>query len=123
MRAIDALHTEMLVDVQQLVSLVSGLKEDLPKIAAELGAHAGEVKSATQATRTEVQAMGEAFAAVIGKTLEAERKASRAARVEAEQLTKATLEGFTKYFWLLCGLVGLQAVLLIIVLVRFLASK
>lgn len=116
--ALDALHAELLVDVQTLVGAVATLKTELPAKLADIEASAEAVKASAKAATEEFQAMGHALVGVMRREIEAEREASALASRNAASTTKKALEQFTKNFWLLSGLTAANFLLGLAMVIR-----
>lgn len=119
----DALHAALLTDVNEVQRAVEGLhaevrnlKTSLPEIVSEISTEADQLKRTVKNTASEVEAMGKGLVGAVGRQLDVERQQSLKVHAETATLTKVTLDGFTKYFWLLMGLVGGNFVLMAILL-------
>ena len=114
---------ELLADVQHLAGEVHALELKLPEITADIKGSAEAVKAAAKTTLDDFQAMGHALMNVMTKEVSAQRTASLKANDQAANTTKGALGQFTKYFWLLIGLVGVNTVLLVALLVMTASSR
>ena len=113
---LDALHAELLVDVQELARNVEALKKDVPKLAADVLVSAEAVKAAASKSVADFQAMGQALLNVMNKNTDSERGAAIEANKKSAGATKVALEGFTKYFWLIAAIGGANLLLLVALL-------
>lgn len=113
---LDALHAELLVDVQRLAGEVHELQVQLPAITADIASSAEGVKVAARTAMTDFEAMGHGLMRAIRRQVDEERSASVTANAKSAQATKSALDQFTKYFWLLCGLTGMNTLLALAVL-------
>ncbi|MGJ7523720.1 hypothetical protein ACSFA0_24810 [Variovorax sp. LT1P1] len=114
---------ELLADVQHLAGEVHALELKLPEITADIKGSAEAVKAAAKTTLDDFQAMGHALMNVMTKEVSAQRTASLKANDQAANTTKGALGQFTKYFWLLIALVGVNTVLLVALLVMTASSR
>jgi hypothetical protein len=110
---LDALHAELLTDVQRLAAEVHDVQLKLPAIVADIRASADAVKVAADKNLSDFEAMGHGLVKVMRQEVTAQRAASLKANDQAANATKGALGQFTKYFWLLIGLLGVNSVLLI----------
>lgn len=109
--ALDALHAELLIDVQLLTQNVEGFKESIPKAVADLEGAADGVKAAAKSATTDFEAIGHALISVLRRNVEEERVAAAKANHESAMTTKRALEQFTKNFWLLTGLTAVNCLM------------
>ena len=107
---------ELIADVQQLAGEVHALELKLPEVTADIRGSAEAVKAAAKTTLDDFQAMGHALMNVMTKEVSAQRTASLKANDQAANATKGALGHFTKYFWLVIGLLGVNTVLTVALL-------
>ncbi|MDP9902418.1 hypothetical protein [Variovorax ginsengisoli] len=110
---LDALHAELLTDVQRLAAEVEELNLKLPAITADMRGSAGAVTAAADKTLSDFEAMGHALVKVIRQEVVVHRAESIKANDQAANATRGALGQFTKYFWLLIGLLGANSILLV----------
>jgi hypothetical protein len=113
---IEAVHAELLIDIQHLADEVHKLQLQLPAITADINGSAEGVKVAAGKALADFEAMGHGLVQVVRRQVEEERVASAKANAEAARATKSALEQFTKYFWLLCGLTCVNTLLVAAIL-------
>ena len=101
---LDALHTELLTEVQTLSINVEALKVDLPKLTTDILESSVDLQTKATKAKTDFEGMGHALIQVMKRNVEAEREASVLANAKAAGATKTALADFTKYFWLLAAL-------------------
>ncbi|PZQ76174.1 MAG: hypothetical protein DI563_07695 [Variovorax paradoxus] len=109
--AVEALHTELLVEVQELARTVYGFSESIPKAVGDLKAAAEGVAGAGQQATRDFEAMAEGLLKVLKAKIAEDRADSLQASITAAEVTKKALSNFTKYFWLLIGVAGGSLVL------------
>lgn len=112
-----AFHAELLEDVQRLAGEVHGLELKLPQITTDINASAVAMKVAAKTILDDYQAMGHALMNVMKHEVSAQRTASIKANDQAANATKTALGQFTKYFWLVIGILGVNTILLVALLV------
>jgi len=118
---LDALHTELLIEVQTLSINVEALKVDVPKLTAEILESAVNLQTTANKAKTDFEGMGHALIQVMKRNVEAEREASVLANSKAASATKTALVDFTKYFWLLAALSAVNVLLVAALLITRLA--
>ncbi|MDP9897345.1 hypothetical protein J2W32_006498 [Variovorax boronicumulans] len=114
--ALDALHAELLIDVQALAQNVEGFKGSIPKAVADIEGAAASVASATKSATSDFESMGHALIAILRRNISEERTAAIKANHESAMKTKHELEQFTKNFWLLTGLTAVNCLMLLALL-------
>lgn len=113
---LDALHAELLVDVQAATAEVAKLRTELPAILADIHGAAEALSGAAKTTTSDFEAMGHALVGVIRRHSVEEREAAALANLQSAKATKSALDQFTKNFWLLSGLTAVNALLLVTIL-------
>ena len=101
---LDALHSELLGEVQALTANVMHLKAELPSITQALQDSAARMSAVAAKTLTDFEAMGHALLEVSAQRSADERGAAAVAHVQNARTTEAALERFTHYFWMLSAL-------------------
>jgi hypothetical protein len=115
---LEALHAEMLGDLQELYVLLGEFRGDLPKLLAGLKTDADT--AAAQVTEAFSDFHGQAMA--LAEFIKA-RKIEvlgdiEHATVRNAALTKSAFDGVTKYFWLLGALGAFNLLAVVLLLVR-----
>src|SRR5699024_2811752 len=122
-KMLDAVHVELLTDVQKLRLEVKEFTEEIPKIynsvKEDVEASSLEVKS----TFNDFKSMTEALALHVNTNTKKTLNETKTVNDNlTNQITK-TFEPYTKYFWLLIGITTLNSLLIFLLIAVLLISK
>jgi predicted RNA-binding Zn ribbon-like protein len=113
---LEALHAEMLGDLQQVHQLLGQLREDMPTLMAGLKTDADKASAEIRNAFLDFHGQGMALAEFIKARKTEVLRDIEHATVSNAAITKSALDGFTKYFWLLAalGVFDLAALLVLV---------
>jgi len=116
-KIVDAIHAELLTDIQKLRVEVKQFSDEIPVLYNGVKKDVDESSKIVQKTFEDFHSMGQAIALHINKSRkEGESHLGEIFKKNTDLITKS-LEPYTKYFWLLIGLSAANGILLIITLI------
>lgn len=128
-KMIDVVHAELLSDVQKLRREVAQLSEEIPELYKSVESDIDKSAEKAQETFAEFENVSKAMALHINKVktdglteIKSLGKNLEESQLEVSLLVKKRLQPFTKYLWLITGLVSIS-ILLNLVLIILIFTK
>lgn len=128
-KLIDVVHAELLSDVQKLRREVAQLSDEIPELYKSVESDIDKSAEKVQETFAEFENVSKAMALHINKVktdglteIKSLGKNLEESQLEVSLLVKKRLQPFTKYLWLITGLVSIS-ILLNLVLIILIFTK
>lgn len=118
-KIVDAVHAELLTDLQKLRSDVQKFSDEIPTLYKSVQKDIEESSAKVQATFKDFHSMGEAVALHINKSRKEGMTEIQAVNKQNTDFITKSLEPYTKYFWLLIGVGAVNIVLLLFIILAF----
>lgn len=123
LKYIDAFHSQLLIDVQEISDVIDKHSKALPAAYIEFDTKAENIASVAAKATKDFEAMGLALVGVIKSRTDAMRTETIATHLEVAKTTQKSLEQFTRYFWLVIGMTAFNFMLLVALLGLFFVTQ